>query len=155
MAKTMVKLFQDPAAAARAITELVFSGAKLADIGVAVKSPVACDTLSREAGVSFTARVDAPTSGTIALSGPAAGGNTFESLAAIWDVAKEGLFYYESGLQRGGVVVSVQADEAGAASARAILRSADSFHVAPTDPPTNDGPFYLSERVTRIDQRGR
>ncbi len=149
MTKAVVKLFQDPAIAARAIQELIASGVEPGDIGVAVKTEEASAVISRSAGVTLT------TSGGIALSGPAASSNSLDGLAEIWGVAKEGMFYYESGLQRGGVIISVHTGEAGAQAARAALRAADSSHIVAIDPPLNDRPFYLSERVTKSDMRDK
>lgn len=154
MTQTVVKLFNDPAVAVIAIRELQSRGFKASDIGIAVRSGNVSDMIVRRAEVVLSGKAEAA-GGVLALSGPAANGSSLDSLGDIWGVPKDALFYYESGLQRGGVVVSVHVDESKASEARAILRQSDTSRIVLTDPPTNDRPFYLSARASKFDDRDR
>ena len=154
MANVLVKLFNDPAVAVNAIRELQSSGIKSADIGIAVRAGEISEMVARRAEVKLSDKGQVDGLGAISLAGPVAAGDSLGALANIWGVPIDAIFYYESGLRCGGVVVSVH-DKAQIKAAKAAMRSADPFHIVPVDPPTNDRPFYLSDRVTQSDPRDK
>lgn len=106
MAKAVVKLFRDPLTAARAAEELKSRGFKAEEIGILVRD----GEKAKKLGTKATEEIGA------ALTN--------------LDFPEETIRYYEFGASVGGILISVQADEARLPQAREILRGAD-LGVAP------------------------
>ena len=102
MPKAIVKLFRDPASAAKAAEELKSQGFKAEEIGLLVSDGAAAGKLGTKATDDIGA----------ALSG-------------IEDVTEEAVKYYEQGASLGGVLISVKGDEASLDKAQGIMRQVD------------------------------
>ncbi len=102
----VARLFRDPLIAARAAEELKSQGFKAQEIGILVRDRAKAERLGTKA--------------------------TEEIGAALTnlDLPEDTIRYYEFGVSVGGVLISVNADEARLAQAREILRGAD-LGVAP------------------------
>lgn len=101
MANTVVRLFRDPLVAARAAEELKSQGFKAEEIGILVHDGEKAKKLGTKA--------------------------TKEIVAALTklDLPEDTIRYYEFGASVGGILISVQADEARLPQAREILRGTD------------------------------
>jgi hypothetical protein len=101
MSKAVVKLFRDPIAAAKAVEELKSGGFKAEEIGILVRDGEKAKKLgtkvTKEIGAALT-KLDLPE-----------------------DTAR----YYEFSASMGGILISVQTDEARLPQAREVLRKAD------------------------------
>lgn len=102
MSKSAVKLFRDPLRAAKAAEDLKSNGFKGQEIGIVVSSGESAEKL----GATVTKDVTA-------------------ALSDLSDRSEEAIKYYEAGLEVGGVLINVKADEARLAKAQEILKSAD------------------------------
>ncbi len=101
MANTVVKLFRDPLVAARAAEELKSKGLKAEEIGILVRD----GEKAKKLGTKVTKEIGA-------------------ALTKL-DLPEDTVRYYEFGASVGGVLISVQTDEARLPQAREVLRMAD------------------------------
>lgn len=102
----VVRLFRDPVIAAKAAEELKSRGFKAEEIGILVRDREKAERLGTEATEEIGAAL------------------------ANLDLPEDTIRYYEFGVSVGGVLISVNADDARLAQAREILRGAD-LAVAP------------------------
>lgn len=102
MPKAIVKLFRDPAKAAKAAEELKSQGFKAGEIELLVSDGAAADKLGTK-----------PTK------------DIGKALSGIGDVPAEAVKYYEQGASLGGVLISVKGDEASIDKAQGIMRQVD------------------------------
>ena len=102
MPKTIVKLFRNPASAAKAAEELKSQGFKADDIGLLVSDGATADKL-----------------------GAKATGDIGAALAKIEGITEEAIQYYEQSASLGGILISVKGDEAGIEKAQGIMRQID------------------------------
>jgi hypothetical protein len=101
MANTVVKLFRDPLVAARAAEELKSKGLKAEEIGILVRD----GEKAKKLGTKVTKEIGA-------------------ALTKL-DLPEDTVRYYEFGASVGGVLISVQTDEARLPQAREVLRGTD------------------------------
>ena len=101
MANTVVKLFRDPLVAARAAEELKSKGFKAEEIGILVRD----GEKAKKLGTKVTKEI----------------GTALTKL----DLPEDTLRYYEFGASVGGILISVQTDEARLPQAREVLRGTD------------------------------
>lgn len=101
MANTVVRLFRDPQVAARAAEELKSQGFKAEEIGILVHD----GEKAKELGTKATKEIGA-------------------ALTQL-DLPADTIRYYEFGASVGGILISVQTDEARLPQAREVLRMAD------------------------------
>jgi len=101
MANTVVKLFRDPLVAARAAEELKSKGFKAEEIGILVRD----GEKAKKLGTKVTKEIGA-------------------ALTKL-DLPEDTVRYYEFGASVGGVLISVQTDEARLPQASEILRGTD------------------------------
>jgi len=101
MANTVVKLFRDPLVAARAAEELKSKGFKAEEIGILVRD----GEKAKKLGTKVTKEIGA-------------------ALTKL-DLPEDTLRYYEFGASVGGILISVQTDEARLPQAREVLRGTD------------------------------
>ena len=106
MSEAVVRIFRDPMIAARAAEELKSQGFKAGEIGILVRD----GEKAKKLGTKATEEIGA-------------------ALTKL-DLPEETIRYYEFGASVGGILISVQADEARLPRAREILRGAD-LGVAP------------------------
>ena len=129
MPKAIVKLFRDPAQAAKAAEELKAQGFKADDIGLLVSEGATADKM----GAKVTKDIGA-------------------ALSSMGDVTEEAIKYYEQGASLGGVLISVKGDEASLDKAQGIMRQAD-FADAPNrfDMWSSSPAFPAAGRMSAID----
>ena len=101
MANTVVKLFRDPLVAARAAEELKSKGFKAEEIGILVRD----GEKAKKLGTKVTKEIGA-------------------ALTKL-DLPEDTVRYYEFGASVGGILISVQTDEARLPQAREVLRGTD------------------------------
>ena len=101
MSKSAVKLFRNPACAAKAAEELKSQGFKAEEIGILASD----DATAKKVGAKATDDIAA------ALAGA--------------ELSEDAVAYLELGVSLGGVLINVNADEARLAQAREIMRIAD------------------------------
>ena len=101
MANTVVKLFRDPLVAARAAEELKSKGLKAEEIGILVRD----GETAKKLGTKVTKEIGA-------------------ALTKL-DLPEDTVRYYEFGASVGGILISVQTDEARLPQAREVLRGTD------------------------------
>jgi hypothetical protein len=106
MANSVVRLFRDPLVAARAAEELKSQGFRAEEIGILVHD----GEKAKELGTKVTKEIG-------------------EALTKL-DLPEDTIKYYEFSASVGGVLISVQTDEARLPQAREVLRTAD-LGVAP------------------------
>ena len=102
MPKAIVKLFRDPARAAKAADELKSQGFKAEDIGLLVSD----GAIANKLGTKATADIG-------------------KALSQVEDIPEEAIKYLEQGASLGGVLISVKGDEASLDKAQGIMRQAD------------------------------
>jgi hypothetical protein len=129
MPKAIVKLFRDPAKAAKAAEELKSQGFKANEIGLMISDGATADKL----GVKTTDNIGA-------------------ALAEIGDIPAEAINYYEQSASLGGILISVKGDEASLDKAQGILRQVDfadtpnSFEMWSSSPA-----FPIAEKMSATD----
>mgnify|MGYP001053327057 CR=1 FL=1 len=102
MPKAIVKLFRDPARAARAAEELKSQGFKADEIGLLVSDEAAANKL-----------------GTKPIK------DIGKELSGIEGIPEEAIKYYEQSASLGGILISIKGDEAGLGKAEGIMRQVD------------------------------
>ena len=128
MAKAVVKLFHNPANAARAMDDLAVQGYKAEEIGVLLR-PKEKEQLGPRVGKA--SRVELPQVGEVIAAGPPAQGlsqageEPAKALMEALDISQEALDFYQFGLTSGSVLLSVHSEAERLALAAHILRSAD------------------------------
>jgi len=121
MPKIETKLYRKPEEAKKAINDLKAKGFKPEEIGV-----VTSEKRKKELAESLKPAADV---GQVLAMGAAthiskAGSDLGKALAELWGVPEDTVNYYQHSVVLGGIVVSVQVDEAKAAQARQVLRAA-------------------------------
>ena len=121
MAKVQTKLFRRPEDAKKAISELKAKGFKAEDIGIITNVKG-----KKELGENIkpAAEVGSVTAMGHATSLSKAGEDMAKALAELWSVPADTVSYYQRAISLGGIVVSVQVDDAQAEKAHEILRAA-------------------------------
>jgi hypothetical protein len=121
MPKVETKLYRKPEEAKKAINDLKAKGFKPEEIGV-----IASEKRKKELAESIKPAADI---GSVLAMGAAtsiskAGSDLGKALTELWGAPEETVSYYQHSIDLGGIVVSVQVDEAKVAQARQILRAA-------------------------------
>jgi uncharacterized protein YwqG len=129
MPKAIVKLFRDPAKAAKAAEELKSQGFKAEEIGLLVSD----ENIANKLGTKTTADIG-------------------KALSQVEDIPEEAVKYYEQSASLGGILISVKGDEASLDKAQGILRQVDfadtpnSFEMWSSSPA-----FPIAEKMSATD----
>ena len=102
MPKAIVKLFRDPALAAKAADELKSQGFKAEEIGLLVSD----EAIANKLGTKTTADIG-------------------KALSQVEDMPEEAIKYYEQSASLGGILISGKGDEASLDKAQGIMRQVD------------------------------
>jgi len=129
MPKTIVKLFRDPARAAKAADELKTQGFKAEDIGLLVSD----EAIANKLGTKTTADIG-------------------KALSQVEDIPEEAVKYYQQSASLGGILISVKGDDASLDKAQGIMRQAD-FADAPQyfDMWSSSPAFPVAEKMSATD----
>lgn len=129
MAKSIVKLFKDPASAGKATKELLSRGYSKDEIGLLLTDKSKMKAIVGSNGIPM-AEVELPGVGPTVALGPIAttlaqAKDTVTTLQQALGISPELYLYFEFGLSLGGIMVSVHTQEERQAEARQILREAE------------------------------
>jgi len=121
MPKIETKLYRKPEEAKKAINDLKAKGFKPEEIGVVTSEKRKKDLAE---SIKPAAEVGQVLAMGAATSISKAGSDLSKALSELWGAPEDTVNYYQHSVALGGIVVSVNADDAKAAEARQILRAA-------------------------------
>jgi hypothetical protein len=155
MMKALIKLFSDVAQAEKAMGELKAKGYQPEEVGVLSASR---EKVQQVAGVDAKAgKLEGVGSvfGTGKLAQAVVAEDAPAALAEAWGLPKQSMEYYETGLARGGLILSIHADESRLASARKVFREVAPNTLEPVSEEGRRSGFQLFDRMTETNMVDR